>query len=92
MGKGQFRAEGMWLNNVIKDTACFHLSVIVQSWFHAQASSKSVSITCKHPKEEEGKKSTFLFKSETAFPRITPSPPAPFPLAFLARIAPHAHS
>lgn len=79
MGKGQFRAEGLWL---------IMLSSTQLAWFHAQASSKSISITCKYPKEEGGKKSTFLFKGETTFPRITPSPPAPFPLAFLARIAP----
>lgn len=90
MGEGRSRAEGLWINNVIKDTACFHLSVICNLGFMLRLVARVLALHVNIQRKK--KNTTFLFKSETTFPGITPSPPAPFPLAFLARIAPHAHS
>lgn len=106
VGEGQFKVKGLWLNNVIQDTACFHLScsAICSPDFMLRLVSIKIVVAShvdiRPPKEGKKKQQNkpnphiSLYRSllsEATFPSITP-PSAPFPLASLARIISHAHS
>lgn len=58
MGKGQFRTEGLWLNNVIKDTACFHLSVICNLGFMLRLVGRVLALHVNIQRKK--KKSTYI--------------------------------